>query len=80
MLWSYVFLLEFPIPNLRAVTMITLWLLFRELGLLLASPLCPLGDSFIIFGVRLECGADSLIPALLCGRSFLGGSESFKNF
>ncbi|HBM53752.1 MAG TPA: hypothetical protein DDZ97_11700, partial [Deltaproteobacteria bacterium] len=32
LLWGYVFLLEFPIPALRAVTMITLWLLFRELG------------------------------------------------
>ena len=32
LLWGYVFFLEFPIPALRAVTMITLWLLFRELG------------------------------------------------
>ena len=31
LLWGYVFLLEFPNPAQRAVTMITLWLLFREL-------------------------------------------------
>ena len=32
LLWGDVFLLEFPIPALRAVTMMTLWLIFRELG------------------------------------------------
>ena len=31
LLWGYVFLLEFSNPAQRAVTMITLWLLFREL-------------------------------------------------
>ena len=80
LLWGYVFLLEFPNPAQRAVTMITLWLLFRELDYRLPSPLCPLGESFIVFGVRLETVADRLIPTLLCGRSFLGGIESFTNF
>lgn len=33
LLWGYyVFLLAFPTPALQVVTMITLWLLFRELG------------------------------------------------
>ena len=31
LLWGYVFLLEFPNPDQRAVTMISLLLLFREL-------------------------------------------------
>ena len=36
-LWGYVVLLEFPIPALRAVTMISLWFWFESLGLRLPA-------------------------------------------
>ena len=60
--------------------MITLWLLFRELDYRLPALFALWVTALFVFGVRLETVADSLIPTLLCGRSFLGGIESFTNF
>lgn len=81
LLWGYVFLLEFPIPALRAVTMITLWLLFRELGYRLPALFALWVTALLFLVVDWSVYvADSLIPTLLCGSSFLGWSESFTNF